>query len=192
MLFQRIWFGMIACSLIYGCITGHVSALLPAALEGAENAIALTLRLGAGYALFGGLMEVGREAGVQRWIERLLRPLLSLLMPHVQRSETREAVAMNLSMNLLGMGNAATPKGLEAMRLLDDESKCCSRVRQDMYMLLILNATSIQLLPTTVLTLRTAAGSANVNAVLLPTLLCTAASTVVGVTMGLLCRGKKT
>ena len=95
---------------------------------------------------------------------------------------------MNLSMNVLGLGNAATPMGLEAMRHLAAEQALQPAIRHDRNMLLILNATSLQLLPTTVLTLRAAAGSADVNAVVLPTVLCTAFSTVVGVLLGLMCR----
>lgn len=159
---------------------------MSAALQGGENAIALTLRLGAGYMFFCGLMEIAKELHVQSGLEKLIRPLMMRLMPDVQKSETREAITMNLSMNLLGVGNAATPAGIEAVRLMDQEG-----ARQDLYLFLILNATSIQLLPTTVLTLRTAAGSADVNAVLLPTFLCTAFSTLVGVTAGLLCRKKE-
>ena len=125
----------------------------------------------------------------QQKLNRLLKPLLRLLMPSVKREETKQAVTMNLSANLLGLGNAATPMGMSAMRLMEQERMETPAVQHAMYMLLILNATSIQLIPTTVLTLRIAAGSAAPNAILLPSLLCTAASTAVGVSLGLICRG---
>ncbi|MDD6143248.1 MAG: hypothetical protein PUD16_07120 [bacterium] len=102
-------------------------------------------------------------------------------MPSVRSEETREAIALNLSMNALGLGNAATPQGIRAVRLISEEEKHAPAVRHDLYMLLILNATGLQLLPTTVLTLRIAAGSANAQAVVAPVLLCTAVSTLVGV-----------
>ncbi len=165
--------------------------MLQAALGGCEDAIALTLRLGAGYLLFCGLLEIAKAAGAARGLEELMHPLLRWLMPTVSRKETREAVALNLSMNLLGLGNAATPQGLKAVRLLSEEETAAPSVRHDLYMLLILNATGLQLLPTTVLTLRTAAGSANAQAVVLPTLLCTLFSTIVGILPALWLRRRK-
>lgn len=121
-------------------------------------------------------------------MERPLRPLIKRLMPAITDEQARGAVVMNLSANLLGLGNAATPTGLEAMRLMDAQRERRPAVWHDMNMLLILNATSIQLIPTTVLTLRVAAGSADPNRVLWPNLLCTVASTTVGVLLGLMCR----
>ncbi len=188
MILQLMWLAMMAGSLVYGCLRGNASQLLPAALEGTGQAISLTLRLGAGYLLFCGLMEVAKALKAQKGVERLLRPLLRHLMPYVREEASREAIALNLSMNVLGMGNAATPMGIEAMRRMDAEARLHPEVRQDMRMLLILNATSLQLLPTTVLTLRAAAGSMRVNAVVLPTFLCTAISTAVGAALGTLCR----
>ena len=177
---QLIWFAMMTGSVLYAAVTDRGGQILPALLKGCENAIALTLQLGAGYLLFCGLMEIAKEAGVPRGMERMLRPVLRRLMPSVREESTRRTIAMNLSMNMLGMGNAATPLGIEAVKKLDAEAAVHPPVRHDLWMLLVLNATSIQLLPTTVLTLRTLAGSADVNAIVVPSLLCTAVSTFVG------------
>jgi len=179
---------MMAFSILYACVQGRVSQILPAMLKGCENAIALTLQLGAGYVLFCGLMAIAREAGGHRAMEKALRPLLGRLMPSIKEEKTRQAVAMNLSMNLLGMGNAATPMGMEAVKQMDLEAIAHPMIRHDLYMLLILNATSIQLLPTTILALRSAAGSADINAVIAPALICTALSTAVGAVLGAACR----
>lgn len=162
--------------------------MLPAALNGTGRAVAVTLQLCSGYLLFCGLMEIARALQAEKGIRRLLGPIMKRLMPDVRKEETRNAVAMNLSMNILGLGNAATPMGLEAMRRMEEEQLVDPSVRHDMNMLLILNATSLQLLPTTVLTLRTAAGSADANAILLPTIVCTAFSTLVGAALGVICR----
>lgn len=186
-----IWLAMTAGSLLYAAAAGTMEQMLEAALMGAENAIGLTLRLCAGYMLFCGLMEIAREAGTAGMLERWLKPLLRRLMPAVRREETQQAVALNLSMNMLGLGNAATPMGLQAVRLMDEEALENPKVRHDLYMLLILNSTSLQLLPTTVLSLRAAAGSADVQAVVLPTLLCTAFSTLMGVMAALLLKRRK-
>ena len=176
---------MMAASILYACMTGGAAQMLPAAMKGAGEAIALTISLGAGYLLFCGLIQIMKALEVPQKLNRLLKPLLRLLMPSVKREETKQAVTMNLSANLLGLGNAATPMGMSAMRLMEQERMETPAVQHAMYMLLIVNATSIQLIPT----LRIAAGSAAPNAILLPSLLCTAASTAVGVSLGLICRG---
>lgn len=188
MAMQWIWVTMMGGSLIYACLCGHADVMLEAALNGTAGAISLTIRLGAGYLLFCGLMEIMKAVGAARFLGRFIRRALCILMPSVRSDQTREAVAMNLSMNLLGLGNAATPAGMQAMRLMEEERLERPAAIHDMYMLLILNATSIQLLPTTVLSLRVAAGSVNANAILLPSLLCTVFSTVVGVVPALLWR----
>lgn len=188
MILQQIWFMIAAGSILYAMLLGKAAQILPALLAGCENALSLTFQLGAGYLLFCGLLEIAREAGVHRGLERIIRPIMRWLTPHVREKETHQAVALNLSMNMLGLGNAATPLGMEAVRRMDAEAAHCPGARQDLYMLLVLNATSIQLFPTTVLTLRRAAGSADVNAVLVPTLLCTVISTAVGAGLAMLCQ----
>ena len=185
---HQIWFTMMGCSILCALYRGGAELVLEAALSGCAKALSVTLELCAGYLFFCGLMEIAKALKAEQGMQKLLSPLLGRLMPHLQKPETRGAVALNLSMNVLGMGNAATPAGLHAMRLMAKERERLPAVWHDMEMLLILNATSLQLLPTTVLTLRMAAGSANVNAVLLPTIACTAFSTVTGVLFGLLCR----
>lgn len=174
---------MMGGSVFYACLCSRGGAVLEAALEGTAGAITLTISLGAGYLLFCGLMEIVKAVGAAAGLSRMLSPVLCRLMPGIHSEETRQAVTMNLSMNVLGLGNAATPAGIEAMRLMDAERRLHPKAVHDMYMLLIINATGIQLLPTTVLTLRVAAGSANAGAVLWPGILCTAFSTVVGVTL---------
>lgn len=186
MLLQWLWFLMMAGSIGWACFSGQAGTMLSAAMEGCSNAIELTLRLGAGYMLFGGLMEIAGACGVSAMLERMVKPVLRRCMPNL--GSASEAVAMNLSMNMLGLGNAATPKGIEAMRLMEKERQKNPMVIHDMFMLLIINATSIQLLPTTVVALRAAAGSADPGSIVLPTLLCTAVSTITGVGLGCLFR----
>lgn len=182
MLLQYLWAGMILSSLIWGVLTGKGNLILPAGLEAAGRSIALSLEMAGGYLFFCGLMNIVKKLKIHQLLSDLLRPVLFRMLGELPQ-ETAGAVAMNLSANLLGLGNAATPYGIRAAELLD-----ASGSRHALYLLLIINATSIQLLPTTVLTLRTAAGSANVNAILLPSLAATCASTLTGVGLGLLCR----
>lgn len=177
---------MILLSLLYGLLTGRAALLIPAALEGASDAVSLTLRLLSGYLFFMGMMEMVKALRLHEKLSCILRPVLSVLMPGLRDPAIPNAVSLNLTANLLGLGNAATPTGMEAVHLMDAENTPAAR--HAICMLLILNATSLQLLPTTILTLRIAQGSANPNAILLPTLLCTGFSTLVGIFLALLCR----
>ena len=183
-----IWTGMAVVSVVCGAVYGRMEAVSAAALEGAGQAVRLCLSMAGVLCLWTGLMEVMDRCGLSRRLGRLFRPVLRRLLPQASRDpETLAAVTANVSANLLGLGNAATPTGIEAVRQMDGEQEHNPRVRHALYMLLILNATGLQMFPTTVLTLRVAAGSADPNAILLPTLACTAFSTLVGAGLGLLC-----
>lgn len=186
-----IWCTMIILSIVYGRLRGMKNGIMEAMLDGCGKAVTFTVQLCAGYMFFCGLMEVVRALKAERLIQRAMQPVLRRMMPNLNAEKTRSAVTLNLAMNILGLGNAATPMGMEAMRQMDAERALRPDVLHDMYMLLILNATSLQLLPTTVLTMRIAAGSANANAILLPTMLCTAVSSGVGAALGIFCRRRR-
>ena len=183
MLLQYLWSGMIVASLIWAMLTGQGKEVLPAALEGCQAAVTVSLQLLSGYLFFCGMIYIVNKLEIQRKLCQLAQPVMSRLLGKNVSSQASEAVCMNLSANLLGLGNAATPYGMEAARLLED-----AHCRHGLYMLLIINATSIQLLPTTVLTLRIAAGSVQPNAILVPSMVSTAVSTLTGVLLGLCCR----
>lgn len=188
---HQIWFTTMALSMLYGCIAGTAGQLLQAALDGAEKAVALTLRLAPAYLFFCGMMNIARSVQAEKLLARLFDPVLKRLTPHLRRSESRGAAAMNLALNMLGMGGAATPAGIEAMRLMEMERRECPAVRHDMEMFLILNAAGFQLVPATVLAMRASAGSAQINAVVMPALACTAAAAAVSIALGLICRARK-
>lgn len=184
---QAIWGGMILLSIVYALASGNAAALVPGALSGAQDAVQLTLKLLAGYLFFCGMIEIVKELKVPGKISKALGPVLRLLMPSVKNQETKDAIVLNLSANVLGLGNAATPMGIRAMELMEEERKKTPAVIAAMYMFLVINATSLQLIPTTVISLRVAAGSAAPTAILVPTLVCTTVSTVVGVLCALVC-----
>ena len=129
-------------------------------------------------------MAILDRSGAVEALTRLVRPLLTRLFPNVG-DDARHAIAMNLTTNMLGLGNAATPMGLEAMRRMGETSH--SEAATDaMCMFLVINASSVQLFPTTVVALRAAAGSANPASIVLPTLVASALSTLTGIFVCLL------
>lgn len=152
-----IWTGMVVISVLCGAATGRGSEVAAAAVEGSRAAIELCLSIGGMLCLWTGVMEVMRRSGLAQKLSRLLRPVLKGLFPSVSREEEiMDSISANVSANLLGLGNAATPLGLEAARRMSKESP---GVASDaLCMLVVCNTASIQLIPTTVATVRAASG----------------------------------
>ena len=152
-----IWGGMVILSLLFGAATGRIDAVSEAALSGAQNAVELSLSMAGVLCLWSGIMEIMRVCGLTDGLSRAFRPLMRRLLPEASRdSETLAAVSANVSANLLGLGNAATPLGIQAARRM---ARGCGGVASDeLCRLVVLNTASIQLLPTTIASVRTAAG----------------------------------
>jgi len=153
-----IWTGMVAVSLVCALATGRGSELAAAAMEGASAGVELCLGMAGALCLWTGVMEVLRRAGAMGWLSRLLRPVLGRLYPDFARdSGVMDAISANVSANLLGLGNAVTPLGLDAARRMSRRSP---GVASDaLCMLVVCNTASIQLIPTTVAAVRAGAGS---------------------------------
>ena len=152
-----IWGGMVILSLLFGAATGRIDAVSEAALSGAQNAVEFSLSMAGVLCLWSGIMEIMRVCGLTDGLARAFRPLMRRLLPEASRdSETLAAVSANVSANLLGLGNAATPLGIQAARRM---ARGCGGVASDeLCRLVVLNTASIQLLPTTIASVRAAAG----------------------------------
>ena len=154
-----IWTGMVILSLVCGLATGRGPAVAAAAMEGASAGVELCLSMAGALCLWMGVMEVLRRAGAIRWLSRFLRPALGRLYPDFARdSGVMESISANVSANLLGLGNAATPLGLDAARRMSRRSPGVAS--DGLCMLVVCNTASIQLIPTTVAAVRAGAGSA--------------------------------
>lgn len=151
-------------------------SFLPALLGGAENAVKCSLTLFCIYAVWMGISAVAEDAGVNRTIARFLQPACEKFFK-TDNKEAAQNISMNLSCNLLGIGGAATPFGVKAIAELDKDNNVFAQ-----NLLFIVNATSIQIIPTTVIALRAAAGSANAGDIIIPSLLTTIVSTGLAVT----------
>lgn len=154
-----IWTGMVTVSVLCGLATGKIDAVANGALEGAAAAVQLCLSMIGVMCLWMGVMEIMRRCGLAAALARLLRPVLRRLFPDFAgEGEVMDAVSANLSANLLGLGNAATPLGMEAARKM--ALRTPGVASDGLCMLVVCNTASIQLLPTTVASIRAAAGSA--------------------------------
>ena len=175
-----IWAGMVVVSLVCALVTGRGSEVASAAMEGASAGVELCLGMAGALCLWMGVMEVLRRAGAMGWLSRLLRPVLGRLYPDFARdSGVMDAISANVSANLLGLGNAATPLGLDAARRMSRRSP---GVASDaLCMLVVCNTASIQLSPTTVAAVRAGAGSTAPFDILPAVWLASALSVTVGI-----------
>lgn len=154
-----IWTGMVLLSILFGVGNGTLDAVGQAALEGAGSAIELALGMAGAVCLWSAVMELMRRCGLADTLSRIFRPLLRRLLPQASRDrETLSAVSANVSANLLGLGNAATPLGIQAAQRM--AVGCDGTASDELCRLVVLNTASIQLLPTTVSSIRAACGSA--------------------------------
>jgi spore maturation protein A len=152
----------------------NAELFLPTVLGAATDAAALCVALLASYAVWMGLIGVWEKCGITKGISKLLRPVCKRLFK-TNDEPTLQAISANLACNMLGIGGAATPYGVQAARILNE----CEYPEYSSCMFFALNATSIQLLPTSVVGIRASLGSGNAADIILPTLICTALSTAV-------------
>jgi len=176
-----VWSGMVVLSLLFGIATGRLDQVANAALEGANSAIELSLSMAGVMCLWSGVMEILNVCGLTAGLARAFRPLLRRLMPESAKDEeTLAAVSANVSANLLGLGNAATPLGIRAARRM---ARGCGGVASDeLCRLVVLNTASIQLLPATIASVRAAAGCATPFDILPAVWLASVLSVVAGLT----------
>ena len=176
-----IWTGMVVVSILCGLATGRGPEVAAAAVEGTHAAVELCLSIAGMMCLWTGVMEVMRRSGLANKLSRLLRPVLRRLYPSVADDRrVMDSISANVSANLLGLGNAATPLGLEAARGMGRKSPGVAG--DALCMLVVCNTASIQLIPTTVATVRAAAGCAAPFDILPAVWLASAISVGVGIT----------
>lgn len=171
-----------ALALVFGGISGQWGAVSAAAMEGARAAVELCISMTGAICLWSGVMTLMDRCGLSRKLARLLRPVLRHILPRASRDgKTMAALSANVSANLLGLGNAATPLGIRAATRM---AEGCGGVASDeLCRLVVLNTASIQLLPSTVAAVRAGLGCAAPLDILPAVWL----SSAVSVTAGLLC-----
>jgi spore maturation protein A len=158
---------MILISIIVSIFNGTVSETINGAFEGAKSAVFTVFSFAGVMCFWTGIMKIAEKSGLSQKVERLLKPIIKFLFPNAG-DDAKKYIAMNMSANMLGMGNAATPMGIKAMQCLDRENNRPLYASDDMCMLVVLNTTSLQLIPTTIIALRTAANSSNPFSIILP------------------------
>ena len=187
-----IWAVMILLGVIFAACTGQMSEVTNAALDSAGEAIQLCITMAGVMALWMGIMEIGERAGLVEKLTNAIGPFLSFMFPHIPRKHpARGYIATNIIANVLGLGWACTPAGLKAMEelaKLEQERGTSSpntgsgRVASnEMCTFLILNISSLQLIPVNMLAYRSQYGSVNPAAIIIPAIIATCISTLTAI-----------
>ena len=198
---NAIWAGMIVLGILYGAFTGNLEVVSNAALESAGEAVDLCITMCGIMGLWTGLMKIAQQAGLIAALTRGISPFVSFLFPRIPKNHpARESISTNIVANVLGLGWAATPAGLKAMEALQERNlelcgqKGTSRKRgpdiatDEMCTFLIVNISSLQLIPVNIIAYRSQYGSVNPAAVVGPGLIATICSTAAAI---IFCKLKK-
>lgn len=164
-----LWPAFILISFIYGILRGNVEAINDSIFASAANAVELSITFFGTICLWNGIMKIAQETTFVTKLTKLLKPLINFLFPDIKNNEkVREEISMNIIANILGLGNAATPLGLKAMKTLQKENEKKDTISNSMAMFIVINTASLQLIPTTVIAIRASLGSQNPTQIIFP------------------------
>ena len=150
-----VWPVLVIFAFISSIITGNMAALSQSVIQGGQDAVSLLLKLISMLCLWGGIMEIAEQSGVTKAFSKLLYPIMRLIFPKLKKEQyALEAISMNVTANILGLGNAATPLGLEAMRRLQLINADTAVASDEMVVFVVMNTAAMHIIPTTVATLR--------------------------------------
>lgn len=176
-----VWSGMVLFSVVCSFINGRSAELTNAIIESAGQAVTVFITLYGIMVLWGGLMRIAEKSGVTAFIGRAMYPVLHLLFPRLEKGgKELGAISMNITANLFGLGNAATPLGIDAMHKLQLINTDKSTASDEMIIFVVMNSASMRLIPTTVAMMRASHGSENPMEILLPGLVSSACALIVG------------
>lgn len=200
-----LWGGMLLIGILYGAFNGRMQEITDTVLSASREAVTLCVTMTGILAFWQGLMEIAKDAGLTEQLCRKIRPLVCFLFPEIPEDHPAyESISMNFIANFLGLGMAATPAGLKAMKDLEnlEEKRRIGRIAstkpaspgmasREMCTFLIMNISSLQLIPVTMIAYRSQYGSVNPAAITGPAILATAASTGVAVIFCMVMNKKK-
>lgn len=184
---NKMWPVFIIVSFSYAIFSGNLEPLNAAIFDSTNDAIALSIKLLGTICLWNGIMQIANKTSIIDKLTKLLRPLISILFPEIrQNKQIQKEISMNMIANILGLGNAATPLGLKAMKSMQKENTKKDTLSNSMLMFIVLNTASIQIIPTTVIAIRSSLNSSNPTSIIVPVwiaTICAATAGIVVVTM---------
>jgi spore maturation protein A len=181
-LINYIWFFIIACGILFGLINGKADLLSKSIVNSADATVKLVIGLAGLMCLWCGVMRIAEKSGLTDKLAKILRPMLRLIFKRAARDEkAMGAIIMNLTANMMGLSNAATPFGIKAMEEMQRLNNDKDTSSDDMSLFLVLNAACIQFIPATVLSIRAANNSNNPGIIILPAIIATGTAAIVGI-----------
>lgn len=178
-----IWPIFIIISILYCFLLGDISKLNNSIFESSESTIKIVLNLLGTISLWNGIMKIAINTSLVDKITKMLRPILKFLFPKVKKeSILYKQISMNIIANILGLGNAATPLGINAMKTMQNENIDKEKLSDDMCVLIVLNTASIQIIPTTVIAIRSSFNSSNPTSIIFPVWIATICAAIAGIT----------
>lgn len=179
-----IWFGIVVVSVFFSIITGKVHELVLSVTDSAKLAFDIAMSLAGIMSLWLGIMQIAQDSGLVKVITRLISPLLKRLFPDVPADHPAfGAITLNITANILGLANAATPFGIKAMEELENLNPFPGEATNAMCMFTVINTSSVQLMPVSAISFLAAAGASDPTGIIFSGLLATICSTVAGILM---------
>lgn len=179
-----LWPLFIIISFLYAIIAGNVESINQSIFDSAKSAVELCIMLLGTLCLWNGIMEIAIKTSLMKKMTKLLRPLVLFLFPEQKNNQkVQEEISLNMIANILGLGNAATPIGLKAMKSMQEENKKKDTLSNSMVMFIVINTASLQIIPTTVIAIRNSLGSKNPTNIIFPVWIATIIAAITGVTI---------
>lgn len=182
MMLNLVWPIFIIISIIFAFFSGSIQQLNNSIFESTKIAVDLCITLLGTICLWNGIMQIASKTSCMEKITKFLRPIMKLLFPKMKKdSKIYQEISMNMVANILGLGNAATPLGIKAMKSMQDENKDKKTLTNEMAIFIVLNTASIQIIPTTVIAIRNSLGSQNPTGIIFPVWIATACAATAGI-----------
>lgn len=179
---NKIWSVFIIISFIYAILMGNVEKLNNSIFESTANAVELSITFLGTICLWNGIIQIAQKTSLIEKLTKIFRLIINFLFPEMKNNEkAKQEISMNVIANVLGLGNAATPLGLKAMKTMQEENTKKDTLSNSMAMFIVLNTASLQIIPTTVIAIRASLGSENPSQIIFAVWGATITAVVVGV-----------
>ena len=177
-----VWPIFIIISFSYAIFSGNLQNLNASIFDSVESAVNLSITMLGTMCLWSGIIHVAANTNIMKMMNKMLKPIIRFLFPEIKENKKAQSeISMNMVANILGLGNAATPLGLKAMETLQEENKNKQELSNSMIMLIVVNTASIQIIPTTIIAIRSSLGAENPTSIIVPVWIATICAAIAGV-----------
>ena len=177
-----LWPIFIILSFVFAILFGKVNEVNTGIFESLSDAVELSITFLGTICLWNGIMEIAKQTSLINKLTKFLKPLINFLFPDLKNNEqAKQEISMNMIANILGLGNAATPLGIKAMKTMQKDNRKKDTLTNSMMMFIVINTASIQLIPTNVIAIRTSLDSQNPTSIIIPVWIATIIAAIVGI-----------